>query len=64
MTGHYVAPSEPTMRRVAHDIDADAADEQVCRWIREQAEVGAIAEGCAAAEVEDKGLLGVAWMAT
>lgn len=30
VTGRYVAPSEPTIRRVAHDIDADAADAQVC----------------------------------
>jgi len=29
-TGRYVAPSEPTIRRVAHSIDADAADEVVC----------------------------------
>lgn len=26
LTGRYVVPSEPTMRRMAHDIDADAAD--------------------------------------
>lgn len=42
-TGGYVVPSEPTMRRVAHDIDADAADERVCRWMLEQAEAAVIA---------------------
>lgn len=37
LTGRYVVPSEPTMRRVAHDIDADAADRRVCQWMHEQA---------------------------
>jgi hypothetical protein len=31
------------MRRVAHAIDADAADERVCRWLHEQAQSAAIA---------------------
>jgi hypothetical protein len=41
LTGRYVAPSESTIRRIAHDIDADAADQQVCRWLREHAHVAA-----------------------
>jgi predicted transposase YbfD/YdcC len=44
VTGGYVAPSEATIRRVAHTIDADAADQQVCRWMREQAQAAAIAQ--------------------
>lgn len=57
LTGRYVVPSEPTIRRIAHDIDADAADEQVCRWIREQA---AVATTAADAAADDHGLIGVA----
>lgn len=61
VTGRYVAPSEPTIRRVAHDIDADTADEQVCRWMREQAAAAAIAQGCGPADADDgNGLIGVA----
>jgi predicted transposase YbfD/YdcC len=60
LTGCYVAPSESTIRRVAHDIDADAADEQVCRWLREQAAAAALARGVDAAEGDDHGLVGVA----
>lgn len=60
VTGHCVPPSEPTIRRVAHDIDADAADAQVCRWLREQAQAAAIAEGRAAANAGESGLIGLA----
>lgn len=60
LTGRYVAPSESTIRRVAHDIDADAADKQVCRWLREQAGAAALARGVDAAEGDDHGLVGVA----
>jgi predicted transposase YbfD/YdcC len=60
LTGRCVAPSEATIRRVAHDIDADAADEQVCRWLREQAGAAALARGVDAAESDDHGLVGVA----
>lgn len=60
VTGRHVAPSEPTIRRVAHDIDADAADEQVCRWMREQVAAVAIAQGRGTADADDNGLIGVA----
>ncbi|WP_190816281.1 transposase family protein [Saccharopolyspora pogona] len=65
LTGRHVAPSEPTIRRVAHDIDADAADEQVCRWMREQvrdyAVVAALAQSAAEAGADDDHeLVGVA----
>lgn len=43
VTGDYRVPSEATMRRIAHAINADAADERVCRWLREQAQAAAIA---------------------
>ena len=43
LTGQYIAPSEPTMRRLAHDIDADAADARVCAWIHAEATAAAIA---------------------
>jgi predicted transposase YbfD/YdcC len=45
---------------VAHDIDADAADEQVCRWLREHAAATALARGADAAAGDDQGLVGVA----
>lgn len=60
VTGCYVAPSEATIRRVAHEIDAGAADEQVCRWMREQAAAAALACGVDAAAGDDHGLVGVA----
>jgi len=60
LTGRYVAPSEATIRRVAHEIDADAADEQVCRWMREQAAAAGLARGVDAAAGDDHGLVGVA----
>lgn len=56
LTGCYVVPSESTIRRVAHEIDADAADAQVCRWLREQAAAAALARGADG----DQGLVGVA----
>lgn len=43
LTGRYVVPSEATMRRLAHEIDADAADAQVCQWMRQQAAATVIA---------------------
>jgi predicted transposase YbfD/YdcC len=60
VTGCYVAPSEPTIRRVAHDIDADAADERVCRWMREHARAAALAQCADAAGGEGHELIGVA----
>ena len=62
LTGRYVVPSEATIRRVAHGIDADATDARVCRWMREQATVAAIARraGGAAGVVADSGLVAVA----
>lgn len=60
LTGRYVAPSESTIRRIAHEIDADAADEQVCRWLREQVAAAALARSARAAEGDDHGLIGVA----
>jgi predicted transposase YbfD/YdcC len=60
LTRRYVAPSEPTIRRIAHEIDADAADEQVGRWLREQAAAAALARSASAAEGDDHGLIGVA----
>lgn len=43
VTGMRVAPSPATVRRVAHAIDADAADERVCAWLRAEAMATAIA---------------------
>ena len=60
VTGCYVAPSEPTIRRVAHDIDAEVADKQVCQWLREQAQAAAIASGHGSADTAGPGLIGVA----
>jgi hypothetical protein len=60
VTGRYVAPSEATIRRIAHDIDADAADAQVCRWMREQATAAAIAEDSHHGDTGERGLIGVA----
>lgn len=59
-TGCPVVPSEPTIRRIAHDIDADAADAQVCAWLREQAAAAAIARDSDAAETGEHALIGVA----
>jgi predicted transposase YbfD/YdcC len=64
VTGLPVAPSEPTIRRVAHDIDADATDRQVCRWMRDQVRAAAVADtvqsGLASDHVDGHGLVGVA----
>jgi hypothetical protein len=57
-TGRYVVPSEPTIRRIAHEIDADAADERVYRWLREQALAAALARGVGG-DTGDRGLIGV-----
>ena len=43
LTGRYIAPSEATMRRIAHDIDANAADQRVCAWMHTEATAAAIA---------------------
>ncbi len=43
LTGRYVVPSEPTMRRMAHDIDADAADTELGAWLYAQARAAAAA---------------------
>lgn len=42
LTGRYVVPSEPTMRRMAHDVDTDAADRKVGAWLHAQATAAAI----------------------
>ncbi len=55
LAGCYVAPSEATIRRVAHEIDADAADEQVCRWVREQVQEHAVVTALAANAAADAG---------
>jgi predicted transposase YbfD/YdcC len=60
VTGRYVVPSEPTIRRIAHGIDADAADERVCRWMREQAKAAAIAASSTTTGAGEHGLIGVA----
>lgn len=61
LTGRYLVPSEATIRRIAHGIDADATDAR-CRWMREQAAVAAIARrtGRAGEGVADAGLVAVA----
>lgn len=41
--GVYLAPSEPTIRRMVHALDADAADAQVSAWLREQVVIAEIA---------------------
>jgi hypothetical protein len=38
-----VVPRTATIRRIAHGIDADAADEQVSAWLRTEAMAGTIA---------------------
>lgn len=45
LTGHYVAPSESTMRRMAHDIDADAADRRVGVWLHAETTAAALVHG-------------------
>jgi predicted transposase YbfD/YdcC len=49
VTSGYVVPSEATMRRLAHDIDADATDARVCRWLRERAQTAVIARNAGGA---------------
>ncbi len=39
-TGDLVAPSGSTLRRVVEDIDVDAADLLVCRWVADRARRG------------------------
>lgn len=43
VTGGHVVPSAATIRRVAHGIDADAADRRVSAWLRTEALASAIA---------------------
>ncbi|WP_285510010.1 transposase family protein, partial [Actinokineospora sp. NBRC 105648] len=42
-TGEHVVPSAATMRRIAHEVDADDADERVCAWFRAEAMTRAVA---------------------
>jgi predicted transposase YbfD/YdcC len=42
-TGLPVTPSKATIRRIAHAIDADAADQQVSAWLRAEAMTATIA---------------------
>ncbi len=37
LTRRYAAPSEATMRRIAHSVDADAADRRVGAWLNAHA---------------------------
>ncbi|GLZ42759.1 ISAs1 family transposase [Actinokineospora sp. NBRC 105648] len=37
LTGGHMVPSAATMRRIAHEVDADDADERVCMWLRGEA---------------------------
>jgi predicted transposase YbfD/YdcC len=61
LTGRYVAPSEPTMRRMAHDIDADEADRRVCAWMHAEAMAAAVADATVGAGGHVAGkLVGVA----
>lgn len=60
VSGRHVAPSEPTLRRVAHDIDADAADERVCAWLRRRAAVPAVTDGGAGHDGDGERLVAVA----
>ncbi|MDQ3576524.1 MAG: ISAs1 family transposase [Actinomycetota bacterium] len=61
LTGRYMVPSEPTMRRVAHGIDADDTDVRVCRWMREHAAVATIARQAGdTPSAADSGLVAVA----
>jgi len=57
LTGRYVAPSESTMRRMAHSIDADAADRRVGSWLHAEATAAALAQGCGPGH---GGLVGIA----
>jgi predicted transposase YbfD/YdcC len=44
-TGAPVAPSEPTIRRMVHQVDADEADRLVGRWLYAQVRAGRTAAG-------------------
>lgn len=48
------------MRRVAHEIDADAADARVCQWIRDQATATTIARDTDASVAVDAEWVAVA----
>lgn len=43
VTGVHVTPSKATVGRIAHAIDADAADQRVSAWLRAEAMAAAIA---------------------
>lgn len=60
LTGRRIAPSEPTMRRMAHDVDADAADRRVGAWLHAQATAAAIAAGRGSDAGAGAGLIGLA----
>jgi len=47
VTGDHMVPSAATIRRVAHGIDADAADARVSAWLRTQALARTIAQDAA-----------------
>ncbi|MHB8340979.1 MAG: ISAs1 family transposase [Mycobacteriales bacterium] len=44
-TGEFLAPSEPTIRRIVKAIDADEADALVGRWLFGQVRAGRLAAG-------------------
>lgn len=60
VSGRHVAPSEPTIRRIAHDIDADAADERVCAWLRRRAAVPAVTDDETGPDADGERLVAVA----
>lgn len=58
VTGVHVTPSKATVGRIAHAVDADAADQRVSAWLRAEAMAAAIA-GDANRQVPE-GLIAVA----
>jgi predicted transposase YbfD/YdcC len=58
-SGCYLVPSEATIRRMAHDIDADAADERVCAWLHAEALAAAIAARASSDDAENDDAGGV-----
>ena len=45
VTGMFIAPSEPTIRRTVQGIDADEADSLIGPWLMEQVRAGRLAAG-------------------
>ena len=43
LTGHYIAPSEATIRRTVKDVDANQADALICGWLSQQVHAGRLA---------------------